>query len=134
MLTDQRPIVNYAKWLITCLFILIEMAPILLKMMTERGPYDDILDRIKEEIKIQQEIKLNESKLLLSNKNAEINTAVKINTKNNEEKLTAELAANKTLLESIANAQAEIAQVAIKEWKEEQKKKVKENPSLIIKS
>ncbi len=118
----EKTPVWYAKWLITLLFIFIEIAPIMFKMMTERGPYDDILDRIKHEAKVKQ-------LLLQSNINEEINTAVKVHADKNVQKLNAELIANKDLLESIASAQAEIAQVAIEAWKKEQLKKVKNNPS-----
>ena len=72
--------------------------------------------------------------LLQSNINQEINAAVKVNADKNEQKLNSELLANKGLLESIAEAQAEIAQVAIEEWKKEQLKKVKSDPSTMIKS
>ena len=123
----EKTVVWYAKWLITLLFIFIEIAPIMFKMMTERGTYDDILDRIKHEAKVKQ-------LLLKSNINEEINTAVKVHTDKNSQKLNAELATNKDLLKSIASAQAEIAQVAIEEWKREQIEKVKDNPSSMIKS
>lgn len=126
-ITSRHPVLLFAKWLITILFVFIEIAPILFKMMTERGTYDDILDRIKHEAKVKQ-------LLLQSNINQEINTAVKVNTDKNEQKLNSELLANKELLESISKAQAEIAQVAIQEWKKEQLEKVKTNPSTMIKS
>ena len=126
-ITSRHPTLLFAKWLITILFIFIEIAPIMFKMMTERGPYDDILDRVKHEIKVKQ-------LLLQSNINEEINTAVKVHSDKNAQKLNAELAANRDLLESIATAQAEIAKVAIEQWKKEQIEKVKANPSLMIKS
>jgi len=59
---------------------------------------------------------------------------VKVHADKNLQKLNAELTANKDLLESIAKAQAEIAKVAIEEWKKEQLEKVKNNPSSMIKS
>ena len=123
----EKTVVWYAKWLITLLFIFIEIAPIMFKMMTERGTYDDILDRIKHEAKVRQ-------LLLQSNINEEINTAVKVHADKNSQKLNAELIANKDLLKSIASAQSEIAQAAIEEWKKEQLEKVKSNPSSMIKS
>jgi hypothetical protein len=123
----EKTVVWFAKWLITLLFIFIEIAPIMFKMMTERGTYDDILDRIKHEGKVKQ-------LLLQSNINEEINTAVKVHADKNSQKLNAELTANKHLLESIASAQAEIAEVAIEEWKKEQLEKVKNNPSSMIKT
>lgn len=126
-ITSRNSTLLYAKWLITILFIFIEIAPILFKMMTERGPYDDILDKIKHEIKVKQLLEQ-------SNLNEEINTVVKVNADKNSQKLSSELLANKDLLNSIAKAQAEIAQVAIDEWKKEQIKKMKKDPSLMIKS
>lgn len=114
-----------SKWLITLLFILIEVAPILFKMMTERGPYDDISDRIKYETKVRQ-------MQIQSNLNQEINTEVKLHTDKYEQKLSVELQSNKDLMVAISKAQLEIAEVAIQAWKEEQKKKMAENPGSMI--
>lgn len=125
-LTSENTTLLFSKWLITILFIFIEIAPILFKMMTERGPYDDIIDRKKHEIKVQQ-------LQLQSNINQEINTAVKIHTEKYEQKLNAELHSNKEILESIAKAQQEIAIVAIEKWKEEQKEMIQNNSIQIIK-
>jgi len=85
--------------------------------MTERGPYDDIVDRIKYETKVRQ-------LELQSNLNQEINTAVKIHTQKFEQKLNSELQSNKEIIDAISKAQQEIALVAINKWKEEQKNKM----------
>ncbi len=126
-LTSVSTTLLLSKWLITILFIFIEIAPILFKMMTERGPYDDIVDRKKHEIKVQQ-------LQLQSNINQEINIAVKIHTEKFEQKLNAELQSNKEIMESISKAQQEIAIVAIDKWKEEQKELLKQNGTGIIQS
>ena len=52
----------------------------------------------------------------------------------NEKRLEAETIANKDILEKIARAQSELLEVAIKKWKEEELKKVQENPSAYIMS
>jgi len=124
-LTSENATLLFSKWLITILFIFIEIAPILFKMMTERGPYDDIIDRKKHEIKVQQ-------LQLQSNINQEINTAVKIHTEKYEQKLNTELEANKEILESISKAQKELAMIAIEKWKEEQIELVKNKSVKII--
>ena len=121
----QKTTVWYAKWLITILFIFIEIAPILFKMMTERGTYDDILDRIKHEAKVKQ-------LLLQSNINQEINSSVKVHTAMNELKIEEELKANDDLIKNIAKAQAEVAAVAIEQWKEEQMDLVRNGKKKII--
>ncbi|MBL0330035.1 MAG: DUF4407 domain-containing protein [Bacteroidetes bacterium] len=126
-LTDRYLTIWFSKWLITLLFIFIEIAPILFKMMTERGPYDDIIDRIKHVEKVRQlEIQ--------SNVNQEINTAVRIHSDKYEQKLNVELQSNKEVLEAISKAQQEIALVAIETWKEEQKKKMRDSGASIISS
>lgn len=126
LLTDEKPIIKVAKWMITLLFIFIEVAPILFKMMTERGPYDDMMDKIKHDIKVKQ-------LLDISNINEEVNTLVKINRERNAQKLGAELAANDSLLSLISEAQAEIVKEAINEWKRKQIEAVVANPELLIK-
>ena len=121
----QKTTVWYAKWLITILFLFIEIAPILFKMMTERGTYDDILDRIKHEAKVKQ-------LLLQSNINQEINSSVKVHTAMNELKIEEELKANDDLIKNIAKAQAEVAAIAIEQWKEEQMELVRNGKKKII--
>jgi hypothetical protein len=124
-LKDRYFSLKIAGFFITVLFIFIEIAPILFKMMTERGPYDDIMDFNKHQVKVRQ-------MLFTSNLNEEINTEVKINSERSAQKLEAELLSNKELLKTIAMAQAEIASVAIEKWKQEQIKKAKNNPGGII--
>jgi hypothetical protein len=127
-LTSKEWTLLFTKWLITALFIFIEIAPILFKMMTERGPYDDIVDRLKYETKVRQ-------LELQSNLNQEINTSVKIHTQKFEQKLNAELESNKEIIDAISKAQQEIAISAIEKWKLEQKIKMNSaNIGNIIKS
>ncbi|WP_346856324.1 DUF4407 domain-containing protein [uncultured Draconibacterium sp.] len=126
VLTDEKPIIKIAKWFITLLFVFIEIAPIMFKMMTERGPYDDMMDKAKHDIKVKE-------LLAISNINEEINTLVKLNREQNLQKLNAELAANENLLQTIADAQAEIAKKAIEEWKRRQVELVVANPEILIK-
>jgi hypothetical protein len=119
-LTSESLTLLIAKWLITFLFIFIETAPILFKMMTERGPYDDICDRVKHEIRVRQlEIQ--------SNINQEINTSIKVNTDKHEQKLSAELLSNKSILDAISKIQYEIAEVALQKWKEDQIQNIHKN-------
>ncbi len=126
-LTKENSFLRGSKWLITLLFIFIEIAPVMFKMMTERGPYDDLIDELKYEYKVKELLK--KSKI-----NSEINAELKLISEKNSQKLKAELFANDRLLNEIANAQSEIAIVAIEAWKKEQLKKVKQSPSIIVKS
>lgn len=126
-LTSEDRSLWAAKWLITLLFVFIEIAPILFKMMTERGPYDDILETKKYEIKVKQ-------LLFQSNINEDINMEVRINAEKNSQKLEAELLANKELMAHIVKAQSEIAGAAIKEWKKQKIREAASRPEKIITS
>src|SRR5690606_20549470 len=106
ILTSEKPSAFWAKWLITLLFIFIEIAPVLFKLMTESGPYDDIIKRIKHESDVKEKQKI-------SDINDSINTSIKISTEKNQNRLDAEIASNKALLNKIALAQAEIAELAV---------------------
>lgn len=118
--------VFFAKWLITLLFICIEIAPILFKLMTESGPYDDRLEAEK-----------HKSLVDMKKSNSEVNEATNMElalmAKKNQSRIEAEVKANKELLEYIAKAQSEVINLAIDQWKEDQIQKARENPSAFIK-
>jgi hypothetical protein len=102
-----------SKWLITLLFIFIEIAPILFKMMTERGPYDDIIDRIKHETMVRQlEIQ--------SELNQEINSSLKISEQKSIMKMEKEIQTYEELLNEISKVKKELSIISINKWKEEQ--------------
>ena len=112
---------------IMLLFIVIEIAPVFFKMMIASGSYDDLL--VAEKHKVQAY-----SQKIISQTNDNINTSLELSTTKNQNKLNAELMANNILLEKLAIAQAEMIETAIEEWKEEEIKKIKSNPSNYIKS
>ena len=118
---------SMARILIMLLFIAIEIIPTLFKLMMIDGAYDAVLQLEKHRavnIALEQE----------SNINDDINTNIKISTKKNEERLIAEVKANKQLMEKIAQTQAELLQTAIDKWREEELAKINENPSAYIKT
>ena len=126
-LTNKYTILFIVKWLITFLFIFIEVAPVLFKLMTESGPYDDITKRIRHEVNVSEQQKI-------SNLNDEINTNILISTEKNKGRLDAELQGNKELLNAIALAQADIAKKAVDKWKEREITKLDKSLSHIIQS
>lgn len=127
ILTSEKSAIFWAKWLITILFIFIEIAPVLFKLMAESGPYDDIMDRLKHESFVREKQKI-------SDLNDDINTSIKISTEKNQIRLDAELKGNKVLFDKIALAQAEIAEIAIEKWKEEELRKLSIGVNHIINS
>lgn len=124
-LTSEKPAIFWAKWLLTLLFIFIEVAPVLFKLMAESGPYDDMMDRLKHESFVFEQQKI-------SDINDEINTSIKISTEKNQLRLDAELKGNQVLFQKIALAQAEIAEIAIEKWKNDEMNKLEQGVNHII--
>ena len=118
---------SLSSFFIMMLFIIVETAPTFFKMMIASGPYDDLLRAEMHRVKILSDKRI-------SDINDEINTSVKISVEKNRERLEAELAANKLVMEELANAQAELLKQAIDDWREKELIKVKEDPSRYIRS
>lgn len=115
-------------WFITLLFILLETLPVISKLMSKRGPYDQILDRVEYEHYLQQQ-------KIISDKNDEINNILEeirelnklkgeVRMKTEKAKLEAELKANETLLDDIATKQAELAKIAVDKWYKDEKERL----------
>lgn len=117
---------DVAAWFVMLLFVIIETAPTFFKMMMEDGPYDDLLKAEKHRVKVL-------SQKQMSDVNDEVNTSVKISTMKNQKRLEAETIANEDVLKRIALAQAELLQKSIDAWREEELKKIAENPTSYIK-
>lgn len=117
--------VRLVSLFIMLMFIIIEIAPTFFKMMVAAGPYDDLLraEAIKKKAYADQ---------VVAETTNELNAAIAISTKTNEEKEAIEIKNNKALLSKIADIQSEVLEVAIKQWREEELKKAKENPTAFI--
>src|SRR6185503_15609291 len=122
----------WASLIITILFILLECAPITVKLLSKRGPYDEILDRVEYEIYLAQQ-------KIISDKNDEINNLLseikavnklkgEVRIKTETSKLDAELKANESLLNEIAKKQAALATIAIEKWYNDELSKLKQDP------
>lgn len=112
-LTNENESIAWASLLITLLFVILETAPVVVKLLSSKGTYEEILETREYAISMEQKIKI-------SNLNDEINTVLKISTEKNKNKLDAELKGNSELLNEIALAQADIAKVAIAKWKDDE--------------
>ena len=116
-----------ARLMIMFLFIVIEIIPTLFKMMMTAGPYDNMLRAAMHRTKVLSEKRI-------SDINDEINTEIQISTLKNHNRLEAEVKANQEVLDRIALAQAELLQVAIDAWREEELSKIQANPSAYIRT
>lgn len=125
-ITRERPALLMAKWMITLLFIFIEIAPILFKMMTDNGPYEDKLELIRKKSKMYaaQEIQDLERRMGLRKSIA----LAKISEQSNYEKGT-----DQKLARNMADARLEVYSNAIHNWKQGQLEKTGKDPESFIK-
>lgn len=124
---DQNSSTRIVSLFIMLLFIIIETAPTLFKMMIASGPYDELLNE-------EMERKKAHAITNVSRINDDANTQIQIVVEKNKDKLAAEVAANKEILAKIASVQAELLETAIEEWRKEELAKIKANPSQYIQS
>lgn len=126
-LTGNDSTMWWTSFMITLLFLTIEIAPILTKLITKRGPYDEILDAIEYEKKAEQKdiISQKESEIKELLIKAEEAAKLKGETfiQSQKDKLDAELKSNKTILNKIASCQQEIALLYIDDWYKTEKEK-----------
>lgn len=115
-----------ARVLIMFLFIAIEIIPTIFKMMVCFGPYDYRLMSENDHEKAQ-------SLLQQSRNNDKANTDAEIAAQNNINRKQIEEKEYTTFQEKIATAQAELTDIAIKMWKEEELKKINNNPLKYLK-
>lgn len=126
-LKDDSQSTFLSSLFIMLLFIIIETAPTFFKMMIASGPYDDLLRAEMHRVKVLSDKRI-------SDINDDVNTEVRISVQKNIERLETENLTNKKILEQIAAAQAQLLETAIEEWKKEELKKIKENPSSYIRN
>lgn len=115
--------------MIMMIFIIIEVAPVLTKLLSNKGPYDEILSRLEHVIYLKQQ-------LIISEKNNEMNNYLEAIVETGKlrkeeqiesEKKTIELESKKNdeLMGKIADRQAEIAGQMLEEWYKKQQEEIK---------
>jgi hypothetical protein len=125
-LKKDDPTVYWAGLFITMLFVALEAAPVMVKLLSTLNPYrpyDDLLEQreieIVEAAKQQVRVKRHELK---DDADIEMN----LTTDRNQLRVGAELRANEALIEQIASAQCEIAERLVEEWKQRELEKIEQ--------
>lgn len=112
---------------ITLLFLCIELSPMLTKLITSRGTYDELLEA--EEYRQKSICRLQIEKL---RQDYEVEVKTYNEEKKNHYEVTVE--SNKKIMEQIASVQAELLETAIEEWRVVELDKIKRDPSQYIQS
>lgn len=123
----------WASIMINLLFFVVISMPIIIKLLSIKGPYEEIIDRIEYEILLKQ-------RKIIAEVNDEMNNFLpelqKINKLKGETKikmeslrLDTELKLNEALLHEIAKKQAELANVSLDKWYSDEVLSLKSKPS-----
>ncbi|WP_333696355.1 DUF4407 domain-containing protein [Flavobacterium sp.] len=131
-LTASNSTMAWTSWMIMLLFIVIETAPILVKLLSKRGPYDEILDRVEYEHYINEKehisrwnSKINEL-LEKARETAKLegDTFMKVE----KQRLEHELRNNQKILDDLAQKQEHLAKIAIDKWYQDELAKSNSQP------
>lgn len=118
---SESPTLCIARLMVMLLFVVIEIIPTFFKMMMQDGAYDNLLYAEKYRVKVLSQQKI-------SDVNDYVNTEVKISTMKNQKRYEAEILANEEILKKLATVQADILSKSIDAWREEELKKIEEDP------
>lgn len=134
-LTKENRTLRNTSWMITLLFIVIEIAPILAKLLSHRGPYDDRLESYEHQISVK-------SKLDISEINLEINELLKgaeeraklsneAKTQNHKLQLDKDQDIYLKTIETVAEKQEDLAKIAINQWYEAEKQRLEQQNGIV---
>ena len=118
-LAENNRAVALASTFLILLFILLETAPIIAKLLSKRGPYDEIQDALEHRVYVRE-------RKSISDLNDETNTDVSLSRQQNAGRVAAELQLSRSTmasLETLASqelreARMEIARVVVEQWKQ----------------
>jgi hypothetical protein len=117
----------WASFVITLLFIALETAPVVVKLLTKRGPYDEKLDALEYQVYIEESRKVDtlnreiNEYMRLANDAAKLSGSLRLDAE--KDKLDIELKNNKELLNKLADYQKELAEIYADAWFQEEKTK-----------
>ena len=112
--------VHYANLFLLILFICIESAPILVKLMSKRGPYDELFD-------LEEYRKTVEAKKEMAHIKLNTHNLINIASDTQKMKSDANQQINKTLIDKIKETQTKLNDIKIQKWEEEQLKIISED-------
>ncbi|MCU0357914.1 MAG: DUF4407 domain-containing protein [Cyclobacteriaceae bacterium] len=119
----ENEVIRIASNFVMLLFLALELSPVLVKLISKRGPYDALLEKHENEIEtyaIEQ----------ISKNRQKTNERIQITVEASNDAIRTELQGNRDLMSRIVKAEMEIAQVKIDQWKDEQISKIKNEEKL----
>lgn len=134
-LAERSRTVRIASLFITLLFISLETAPVMIKLLStfsQYRPYDELLEQhefeiveaVRQNTRIKRHALKTDAELAMADQSGLMETEMHLTTERNQLRLNAELQANGALMQQIANAQVELAGVLVDEWKANELEKI----------
>ncbi len=113
VLGEKNKTVKYASWFIFLLFVLIESAPLLVKLLSRRGAYDELIEKEEYEKIVEYKKQKIKTKTLANN-------YIELLKQKNELQVDAEKRNNESFVKQIEDAKQEINSKFIKNWKQKE--------------
>jgi len=120
-LAESNKSVHYANLFIVFLFIVVEASPMIVKLLSNRGPYDVLLEAKEKEKNSEIQTHILKHKLSLEEENA-LHTDSKRNFIENKRKSESEA------MENAFKAKKEMDEKRLQKWKEKQNEEIENNP------
>jgi hypothetical protein len=118
----------WAGTLLQFLFICIETAPVFVKLLSKRGPYDELLDKVEHECLIEQRKKISDLNEQVNDSLENSKSMGRLNVESRlqaeKDRLDTELKSNQDLLDRIAEKQGLLAEKMIDKWYKEELEKI----------
>jgi hypothetical protein len=122
------PTVRWASLFITLLFISLETAPVLVKLLSTMSPYrpyDELLEKrefelveaAKQEIRVRRNQLKAEADRTIADQKDHADAEMQLTADRHQLRMNAELRANEALIRQISDAQVELAEELVEQWK-----------------
>jgi len=134
-LKERYGVVHLASIFITLLFISLETAPVMVKLLSTFSPYrpyDELLEqrefeiaeRVRQDMKIKRATLKSDAEWAIADREAVTDAEMHLSTERNQLRREAELRANEALMQRVADAQVELAGQLVDEWKRREMEKI----------
>lgn len=117
-LNALRKLPSGPQWAILLLLIAIEIAPILVKLLSPYGPYDHLLKTIEYNFEIDEVVAINQ-------RNQELNNKLTVMAGVEHRKVEQELKNNEGAMKLIGEAHLELVKEQLKIWTEKEKERIR---------
>lgn len=134
-LTKENKTLRNTSRMIALLFIVIEIAPILAKLLSHRGPYDDRLESYEHQISVKSKFDISEINLEINELLKGAEERAKLSNEASIQNHTLQLDKDRDIylktIETVAEKQEDLAKIAINQWYEAEKQRLEQQNGIV---